>query len=271
MEANAVGHAHIYNSPLIWLSRPAGRFRMSAENQGRYYNPKFYRELASAQESAREILPLVLDAVKPASAVDIGCGTGHWLSVCSEFGVGEILGVDGPWVKAQLAIPAEKFIPHDLSTPLKLGRRFDIALSLEVAEHLPASAARVFVQSLCEAADLVVFSAAIPGQGGRRHVNEQWPAYWADLFQELQYECYDFLRPRIWNNPRVAWHYAQNSMIFVRAGGSHPFGEPVRPLPLIHPVLWTAQVARMKSPGKLLESLPKAILAAMRMRRSRLD
>jgi SAM-dependent methyltransferase len=221
---------------------------MSAENQGRYYNPKFYRELASAQESAREILPLVLDAVTPASAVDIGCGTGNWLSVASELGVDEILGVDGPWVKAQLAIPAEKFIPHDLSTPLKLGRRFDIALSLEVAEHLPASAARVFVQSLCEVADVVVFSAAIPGQGGRRHINEQWPAYWADLFQELQ--------------------YAQNSMIFVRAGSRYPFGEPVRPLPLVHPVLWTAQVARMKNPGKLLESLPKAILASIRRKKN---
>ena len=241
---------------------------MSTENQGRYYNPKFYSELAFAQESAREILPLVLDAVKPASVVDIGCGTGNWLSVASELGVRDILGVDGSWVKAQLAIPAEKFIPHDLSTPLKLDRRFDIALSLEVAEHLPASAARVFVRSLCDAADVVVFSAAIPGQGGRRHLNEQWPAYWADLFQELQYDCYDFLRPRIWNNLRVTWHYAQNSMIFVRAGSRHPFGEPVRPLPLVHPVLWTAQVARMKNPGKLLESLPKAILASIRRKKN---
>lgn len=245
-----------------------GLFEMSAENQGRYYNPKFYRELASAQASGREILPLVLDVVKPVSAVDIGCGTGNWLSVASELGVSDILGVDGPWVEAQLAIPAEKFIAHDLSTPLNLSRRFDIALSLEVAEHLPAAAAQVFVQSLCEAADVVIFSAAIPGQGGRRHVNEQWPAYWADLFQDRQYECYDFLRPRIWNNPRVAWHYAQNSMIFVRAGSRHSFGEPVRPLPLVHPVLWTAQVARMKNPGKLLESLPKAILASMKRKKN---
>lgn len=237
---------------------------MREDNQGRYYNPQFYRELASSQESAREILPLVLDVVKPASVVDVGCGTGNWLSIASELGVGEILGVDGPWVKAHLAIPAEKFMTHDLAMPLKLRRRFDIALSLEVAEHLPASAARVFVQSLCEAADVVVFSAAIPGQGGRRHVNEQWPAYWADLFQDLRYDCYDFLRPLIWNNPRVAWHYAQNSMIFVRAGGRHSFGERGRPLSLVHPVLWTSQVGRMKKPGKLLESLPKAILASIR-------
>jgi SAM-dependent methyltransferase len=241
---------------------------MSADDQGKYYNPKFYRELAAAQESAREILPIVLDVIKPASVIDIGCGTGNWLTIAHELGVHEILGVDGSWVKGQLAISPENFIEHDLSTPLKLDRRFDLALSLEVAEHLPSSAARVFVQSLCAAADVVLFSAAIPGQGGRRHVNEQWPAYWAELFAEIQYHCYDFLRPKIWNNPRVTWHYAQNSMIFARAGSRHPFREPTTPLPLVHPILWSSQVARMKNPGKLLESLPKAILAAIKPKKT---
>jgi len=243
---------------------------MSADNQGKYYNPKFYRELASAQESAREILPLVLNAVKPASVIDIGCGTGNWLVMAQELGVHDVLGIDGPWVKAQLAIPPDKFVEHDLSAPLKLDRRFDLALSLEVAEHLPASAAQIFVQSLCDAADVVLFSAAIPGQGGRRHVNEQWPAYWAELFADFQYECYDFLRPKIWNNPRVTWHYAQNSLIFAHAGSRHFFGEPTTPLSLVHPVLWSSQVARMKNPGKLLESLPKAIVASLKPKKTRL-
>lgn len=243
---------------------------MTDNNSSKYYNSKFYRQLASAQESARDILPLVLDVVKPASVIDIGCGTGNWLLVAHELGVRDILGIDGPWVKAQLAIPPENFVEHDLSTPLKLDRRFDLALSLEVAEHLPASAAQVFVQSLCDAADVVVFSAAIPGQGGRHHINERWPAYWAELFADLRYDCYDFLRPKIWTNSRITWHYAQNSLIFGRAGFRHPFGEPTTPLPLVHPVLWSSQVNRMKSPGKLLESLPKAILASVKPKKIRL-
>ena len=243
---------------------------MPDNNQGKYYNPKFYRELASSQESAREVLPLVLDAVQPASVIDIGCGTGNWLAIAQESGVKEILGVDGAWVKAQLAIPPQSFVEHDLSTPLKLHRRFDLALSLEVAEHLPVSAARIFVKSLCDAADVVVFSAAIPGQGGRRHVNEQWPVYWAELFSELQYDCYDFLRPKIWSNPRVTWHYAQNSLVFARAGFRHSFGQPSTPLSLVHPILWSSQIARMKNPGKLLESLPKAILAAIKPKKAEL-
>jgi SAM-dependent methyltransferase len=232
--------------------------------EGRLYNPKFYRELKSTRDSAAEVLPIVLDLLRPVSIVDVGCGLGEWLAVAGDLGVGDFLGVDGEWVQqSQLAIPVEKFLKHDLSTPLELERRFDLALSLEVAEHLPAAAARTLVQSISRAADVAVFSAAIPGQGGRHHVNEQWPAYWADLFQEFGYACYDVLRPRIWNNPRVAWYYAQNCLIFARR--SQPLlGAAVRPLSLVHPVLWSGEVSRMNSPGKLLERLPKAFVAALR-------
>src|SRR5689334_13346612 len=102
---------------------------MDSKSKGRQYNAKFYEEIASAQESAREVLPIIFDIVKPASVVDIGCGTGHWLAVARELGISEILGIDGEWVKSQLAIPPENFLVHDLAAPLKLGRRFDLALS----------------------------------------------------------------------------------------------------------------------------------------------
>jgi SAM-dependent methyltransferase len=231
-----------------------------SEDQGRYYGPKFYREISGAQESAREVLPLVFEITKAKSVVDIGCGTGHWLAIAREFGAQEILGVDGEWARSQLVIPPESFLAHDLSQPLKLPRRFDLVLSLEVAEHLPASAAADFVRSLCDACDVVVFSAAIPGQGGRKHLNEQWPAYWADRFAQHGFDCYDTLRPKIWNNPRIAWYYAQNVLIFSRTDLGGRLGKPSRPLALVHPGLWSAQVAAMKRPGKLLERLVKAML-----------
>jgi SAM-dependent methyltransferase len=229
--------------------------------EGRLYTPKFYSELASARQSADEILPIILELLHPASIVDVGCGAGHWLASADELGVKDTLGVDGDWaLETKLAIPREKFVAHDLGTPLSLRRRFDLALSLEVAEHLPASHAQPFVKTLCEAADNVLFSAAIPGQGGRHHVNEQWPAYWADLFQECGYQCHDILRERIWNNPRVAWYYAQNILIFVKAGPSNHLAPPSQPLSLVHPELWSAQVARMNSPGKLLERLARTLV-----------
>jgi SAM-dependent methyltransferase len=229
--------------------------------EGRFYTPKFYRELASVRQSADEILPIILDLLHPVSIIDVGCGAGHWLAAANELGVKDTLGVDGGWVlETKLAIPQDKFVAHDLGTPLSLGRRFDLVLSLEVAEHLPASRAQQFVKTLCEAADNVVFSAAIPGQGGRHHVNEQWPAYWADLFQECGYQCHDILRQRIWNNPRVAWYYAQNILVFVKAGPPNHLAPPSQPLSLVHPALWSAQVARMKSPGKLLERLARTLV-----------
>lgn len=238
---------------------------MVGGGEARYYTAEFYRELASAQESAKEILPVIFEVIKPLSVVDVGCGTGHWLATAQELGAKDVFGVDGPWVnEKQLAIPKENFAAQDLTRELNLNRRFDLALSFEVAEHLPESAARRFVQSLCELADVVAFSAAIPGQGGRHHINEQWPSYWADLFQEHGYDCYDYLRPRIWNNPNVAWYYAQNALMFVHRGTVHAakssLGQAVRPLPLVHPALWSAEVARMRHPGKLLERLLKSLL-----------
>src|SRR5215470_1463207 len=116
----------------------------------RLYDAKFYRELDSTRDSAGEILPIVVGLMRPSSIVDIGCGTGHWLATAIELGISDVLGVDGEWaVQAKLRIPQEKFFVHDLRTPLRLNRRFDLAISLEVAEHLPASQARAFIELLC--------------------------------------------------------------------------------------------------------------------------
>lgn len=237
-------------------------------DESRSYNAKFYRELEATRDSAREMLPLVFEYIKPASLADIGCGAGHWLAQAIERGVTDVLGVDGEWaLKAKLQIPREKFRVHDLTKPLKLERKFDLAISLEVAEHLPVSQAESFVRTLCDAADVVLFSAAIPGQGGRHHVNEQWPAYWARLFAEQGLGCYDVLRPQIWNNEKVLWYYAQNCFLYARPGLLKNCASTAEPLALVHPRLWSAQVERMVSPGKLMERLPKAMIARLKRKK----
>jgi|SRR5579864_582285 len=233
----------------------------------RFYDARFYRELESTQESARQVMPIVLDLLRPKSIIDIGCGAGYWLAAAMDLGVTDVLGVEGRWaLQTALAIPREKFLVQDLTTPLGLNRKFDLAVCLEVAEHLPDSNARTFVQALCEAADKVFFSAAIPGQGGRRHLNEQWPGHWARLFGEFGFDCFDVLRPRIWSNPRVLWYYAQNSLIFARRGALE-LPATAEPLSLVHPEPWSALTDRLNSPGKLLERLPKAILSVLRQKR----
>jgi hypothetical protein len=157
-----------------------------------------------------------MELINPRSVADIGCGTGVWLSIFGHSGVADVQGVDGKWVEpTMLHIPKAAFRSVDLEKPLKLGRRFDLVLSLEVAEHLPATSAAPFINSLVELGDIVAFSAAIPHQGGTHHVNEQWPDYWARLFADHGYVAIDCLRPCIWHHEQVCWWYRQNMLLFV--------------------------------------------------------
>jgi SAM-dependent methyltransferase len=183
------------------------------------YPDTFYRRRQQGTaRSAREVLPFVLGAVRPRSVIDVGCGTGDWLAVCRELGVADVYGVDGDWVtRDRLRIPADCFLAADLRRPVRLGRPFDLVVSLEVAEHLPADCAADFVASLTGLGPVVLFSAAAPFQGGVGHLNEQWPAYWAAHFARHGYVHVDCLRGRFWDNPRVCWWYAQNALLWVRA------------------------------------------------------
>jgi SAM-dependent methyltransferase len=171
----------------------------------------------TSEQSAEVVVPSLLDLVHPASVVDVGCGTGAWLSVLTASGVDDVLGVDGDFVdRSRLLIPSSRFVVADLRRPFELGRTFDLALCLEVGEHLPVEAADLLVSQLTEIAPVVAFSAAIPGQGGVGHINEQWPDWWAERFAERRFRQLDILRPAIWDDDRVAYWYRQNLFLYVR-------------------------------------------------------
>jgi hypothetical protein len=181
------------------------------------YTTAFFQKVdVESRSSAEVIVPLAMKLLFPASVVDFGCGHGVWLSVFREGGVERILGIDGPWVEQhRLAIPADRFRTADLAARWTSDEAFDLAVCLEVAEHLPAKSAPALVQSLAEAAPAVLFSAAIPGQQGTRHLNERWPEYWQRLFVECGHVRLDPFRRRIWQDPRVAWYYQQNLYLYV--------------------------------------------------------
>ncbi len=190
----------------------------------RNYDRQFFAFLQKgSRQSAQEIVPLLVDLIRPKSVVDVGCGLGAWLSVFQEYGVRDILGIDGSLVdKNSLEIPKDKFLALDLETPLRLDRSFDLVLSLEVAEHLSPSCAEAFVESLVRLGPVILFSAAIPfqgkpNQGGTHHLNEQWPDYWAKLFNARGFRTVDFLREKFWHNEKIDWWYRQNILIFSRA------------------------------------------------------
>lgn len=155
------------------------------------------------------------------SVLDLGCGTGIWLSVLSAGGRREVFGVEGEaYDQGRVQIDPDLILTADLGQPLDLHRRFDLAICLEVAEHIDATCADTVVASCARHADLVLFSAALPGQQGLHHVNEQKPQYWAERFAHHGFVVLDAIRPRIWDDPQIPVWYRQNILLFVRDGSA---------------------------------------------------
>src|SRR5215469_4826110 len=193
------------------------------------YRTDFYRLLASfAVQSARRIVPKVAAAVPVRSVADFGCGHGAWLSVWAAMGV-SVTGIDGPYVdERRLLIDAKAFHAADLAAPIGLARQFDLVQSLEVAEHLPAAKARQFVDTLTAHGPCVLFSAAVPGQGGENHLNEQPADYWREIFRDRGYAAVDYLRPLMFRDKLIARWYRYNILLYVRDDMIRSLPEAVR-------------------------------------------
>ena len=214
------------------------------------YDAAFFESHADRSlASARVVLGHVFRLLAPRRLVDVGCGVGTWLRAGLDLGAEEVLGTDGDYVDpASLLIERDRFIPADLATqalPDVLGDRaaepFDLVMCMEVAEHLPHGRGQSLVSELASLGDVVLFSAAVPFQYGANHVNEQWPEYWSILFRGQGFECFDPLRAELWNDPDVDWWYAQNALLFARAGSAAAAALPAasragrRGLSLVHP------------------------------------
>lgn len=200
----------------------------------------------------REVVPVLMKLYNPVSVLDAGCGTGTWLKAFEERGVTDYLGIDGSYVKkSQLEIPEEKFKALDLRAPWDINRKFDLALSLEVAEHLPEQGGIALVESLTRHADTIIFSAAIPGQGGQHHINEQWPAYWEKKFATHGFYFHDVLRPLLWDNPKIDWWYRQNIFLVNRQKPQDMVKSLVHPECFAHQVKLSHGAAESMRRGEL--------------------
>ncbi|MCY4044376.1 MAG: sulfotransferase [Cellvibrionales bacterium] len=207
------------------------------------YDYHFYEgQYKGALRSSKKCLGHLFNHYQPRSVVDFGCGIGAWLTSAGDLGVSELHGLDGQWVNPSHLLHASiKFKPTDFTLPIKLNRRYDLAMSLEVAEHFDQKYAKPFVDSLCQASDMIIFGAAVPWQGGEGHVNEQMQSYWQRLFLDNGYACIDFFRPALWSDREIEWWYRQNTFLYVRK--THAYldtlttqAEAMRlPSDLIHP------------------------------------
>lgn len=208
------------------------------------YDEKFYEvESESALSAAQMILPYVVERLGCKRIVDFGCGTGEWLETAKKCkGVEHVLGLDGSYVKDYLKIASNEFRACDLKERIELDAKYDLAISLEVAEHLPEEKAEIFIGNLVRAADIILFSASVPYQGGTSHMNEQYPSYWKRLFRERGFAMCDCLRAKFWDDRRIDMCYRQNMFIFCREEMkpevSRKFAGNNRLTDVIHPDLW---------------------------------
>ena len=207
--------------------------------------------------SARVILSRLFGRFRPKSVLDVGCGIGTWLATALDLGVADVVGIEGDWLDRKLArIPEHLITTFDLERKFDLGRTFDLVICLEVAEHLSAASATQFVKSLTDHARVILFSAAIPFQGGHHHVNEQFPDYWSNLFRASGYQAVDFIRQSIWDDSSVLWWLRQNVLVFAEqemATGDGPFAgaaEGAGPLSIVHPEVY---MARLRSAQSVIE------------------
>jgi len=185
-------------------------------NGNKYTKDFFRKRKEGALTSAEVIVPMVVDLIQPKSVIDVGCGTGEFLNIFEKHGIRDLLGVDGEYARKDVIISQENFVAIDLENSLKIDRKFDLVVCLEVAEHLSVNRAKGFAKELVNLAPIILFSAAIPGQGGTNHINEQWITYWVDLFTKYNYLPVDAIRKHIWRDKRVKPWYRQNTIIFCK-------------------------------------------------------
>lgn len=221
------------------------------------------------KRSAAAVVPILHDLISPERVIDVGGGEGWWAREFAVWGRCHVLMLDESVEEQRDEIIGRysgvRFDHIDLENdPLgtlnlaETAGRFDLAISLEVAEHLSPPAGQRLITSLCALAPVVVFSAAIPGQGGHGHLNEQWPDYWARQFEDCGFKVSGALRWRLWGDVRVEPWYQQNLLVAIDrdrtppdvlnyAGnelfGEHAFDDPIR---VVHPAFYESRCGELR-------------------------
>jgi SAM-dependent methyltransferase len=219
------------------------------------YDSEFFDFVnASAGRSAslfiKELAKSAFAGAQPSSVLDVGCGRGIWLAAWSRQATARVLGIDGDYVaRSSLAIDPSCFLSRDISKPFDLQERFELVQCLEVAEHVPNESADTLIDNLVRHGDVILFSAAVPGQGGEFHVNEQPYEYWRAKFNARGYRMYDAIRSRVRCVDDIEPWYRYNAFLFANGTGVQRLSQLARetmlsdgqPVHNVAPLHWRAR------------------------------
>jgi 2-polyprenyl-3-methyl-5-hydroxy-6-metoxy-1,4-benzoquinol methylase len=148
------------------------------------YRDVYFREMDALHTPVYERLAdAVYGRLHPASVIDVGCGTGRLLAAFADKGV-SVRGLEGSRHAIAISSVSEHIIRCNLERGVPDIGRFDACFCIEVAEHLPPRCAKSLVSGITAMSDVVVFTAAPPGQKGSHHINLRPQAYWINAFEE---------------------------------------------------------------------------------------
>ena len=226
-----------------------------------HYGQRVQDHAAVLDRSQPRMLGHFLSIMGAESVVDIGCGLGQWSRAAKNKGIDDIVSCDLDDMPVENRKLPGPFVPIDLREQVDLGRRFDLVICAEVAEHVPAEWADNVVDAICRHGNVAIFGAATPLQGGKGHVNEQWPNYWAAKFGERDFVAFDVFRPKFWDDRQVRFYYRQNTFVFAHRSAVEPLVgagyEPMSTIPAqVHPEMMIKMALAQSSDGEgVLEGL----------------
>ena len=202
------------------VPEPLRRAIRSRSSRG-FYSRTFFSRLDEEQGRSYDVIAeTIVDRFHPQAVIDVGSGSGALLAALQRRGVPRLAGLEGSEEglrrSRRLRVNAGFC---DLTQPFRLGPQFDVAVCLEVAEHLPADVADQFAGCLASGPDVLVFSAATPGQGGENHVNEQPHDYWIEKLRAHGFAVDEEMTARVreeWSERAVASWYCRNVIFFRR-------------------------------------------------------
>lgn len=165
-------------------------------------------ELAVVQKIISVILPIYT----PSSVLDIGCyDNALWLKTLYAYGCKKLYALCTEDKKPSLPQNVKIFVANIQTQYIKFEATFDMSLCLFASEHIDAVKAPNFVSMISKSADSILFCCPVS-----ETTNQLSLVAWAKLFNQSGFQCFDIIRPAIWNDKSIPLKYRKNTVLFVK-------------------------------------------------------